>query len=107
MDRHTSDEPTVPGLNLNTGNERNPIKRGILGRPEKCLSFERLQLFVFLACHKPVLEVIQPLFTVLSSGDNKSDETSEKNSWERRELNPGLLSNKQRCYLRAIAQKIS
>ena len=48
------------------------------------------------------IDIIKPLSTVLSSSINKSQQHQEKNCWECRELNPGLLGEKQVCYLRAM-----
>ena len=45
------------------------------------------------------IDIIKPLFNVLSSAVNKSQQQQEKNSWERRESNPGLLGERQECYL--------
>ena len=40
-------------------------------------------------------DIINPLLTVLSSAINTSQQHQEKNYWERQELNPGLLGEKQ------------
>ena len=58
-------------------------------------------LFVELTCHKPALDgfFIKPLSTILSSAVDKSQQHQEKNSWQCRESNPGLLGEKQVCYL--------
>ena len=42
-----------------------------------------------------LIDVIEPLSTVLSGAANKSKQHHEKNSWEYRESNPGLLGEKQ------------
>ena len=46
-----------------------------------------------------LIDVIKLLSTVLSSANNKSQQHQDKNSWECRESNPGLLGEKQVCYL--------
>ena len=43
------------------------------------------------------IDIIEPLCTILSSAINKSQQHQEKNSWKRRESNPGLLVEKQVC----------
>ena len=48
------------------------------------------------------IDIIKPLSTALSSAFNKSQKNQEKNSWERRESNPGLLGEEQECYLCAM-----
>ena len=45
------------------------------------------------------IDIIKHLSTVLSSDVNKSQQHLVKNSWECRESNPGLLGEKQSCYL--------
>ena len=42
-----------------------------------------------------LIDIIKPLSTVLSSVVNKSQQHQEKIYWESRELNPGLLGEKQ------------
>ena len=70
--------------------------------------FRILWFFVVLACHWPVLgwfhwtDLIKPMSTVLSSVINKCQQHQEKICWERWEPNPGLLGEKQVCYLCAI-----
>ena len=49
-----------------------------------------------------LIDIIKPLSTVQSSAINKSQQHQEKNSWECQELNPGLLGEKQICYIRAM-----
>ena len=46
--------------------------------------------------------IIKPLSSVLSSAANKYHQHQEKSSWERQELNLGLLGVKQVCYLCAM-----
>ena len=46
-------------------------------------------------CLMGLIDVIEPLSTVLSGAANKSKQHHEKNSWEYRESNPGLLGEKQ------------
>ena len=46
--------------------------------------------------------IIKPLFPVLSSAINKSQQHQEKNSWECQESNPGLLGENQVCFLCTI-----
>ena len=48
------------------------------------------------------IDIIKPLSNVLSSAINKSHEHQEKNTLECRELNLGLLGEKQVCYLSAM-----
>ena len=48
------------------------------------------------------INIIKPLFTVLSSVDNKSQLLQEKYYWKCQDLNPGRLGEKQVCYLCAI-----
>ena len=48
------------------------------------------------------IDIIKPLSNVLSSAINKSHEHQEKNTLECRELNLGLLGEKQVCYLCAM-----
>ena len=45
-----------------------------------------------------LIDIINPLSTVLSSAINKSPEDQEKHYWESQELNPGQLGEKQVCY---------
>ena len=45
------------------------------------------------------IDIIKPLSTVLSNAINESQQHYEKNSWEHQESNPGLLDEKQKCYL--------
>ena len=45
------------------------------------------------------MDIIKPLSTVLRNAVNKSQQYREKNSWECRESNSGLLGEKQVCYL--------
>ena len=45
------------------------------------------------------IDIIKPLSTVPSSTFNKSQQHQVNNSWEPRELNPGLLGERQVCYL--------
>ena len=45
------------------------------------------------------IDIIKPLSTVLSCAINKSQQNQDKNSWECRESNLGLLSELQVCYL--------
>ena len=45
---------------------------------------------------------MKPLSTVLSSAVNKAQQHQEKNYRERRESNPGLLGEKQVCYICAL-----
>ena len=54
-----------------------------------------------------LIDIIKPPSTVLNSAVNKSKQHQEKNAWERRELNPGLLGENQVCYLCAMPQKIA
>ena len=49
-----------------------------------------------------LIGIIKPLSTVLSSAINKSKQHLEKNYWECRESNLGLLDEKQVCYLCAM-----
>ena len=48
------------------------------------------------------IEIIQALSIELSSATNKFLQYQEKNSWERWESNPGLLGEKQVCYIFAM-----
>ena len=48
------------------------------------------------------IDIIEPLSIVLSSAINKSQEHEKINYWECWELNPGLQSQKQVCYLCAM-----
>ena len=48
------------------------------------------------------IDIIQPLSTVRRSTANISQHHKEKNRWECRESNPGLLGEKQVCYLFAM-----
>ena len=48
------------------------------------------------------IDNIKRLSSVLRSAINKFQQQQEKNSNERQELNPGLLSEKQACYLCAM-----
>ena len=43
-------------------------------------------------------DIIKPLSTVPSCAINKSQQHQEKNSWDRQELNPGLLGAKRERY---------
>ena len=52
------------------------------------------------------IDIVRPLSTDLSVAVNKSQQHREKNSWERRESNPGLLGEKQVCYLCAMQPPI-
>ena len=45
------------------------------------------------------IDIMKPLFTVLSSAVNKSQQHQEENSWKHRESNPGLLGEKHVYYL--------
>ena len=45
-----------------------------------------------------LIDIIKPLSTVLSSAVNKSQQHQQKNSWERQELNPGLVGGEQVWY---------
>ena len=49
-----------------------------------------------------LIGIIKPQSTVLSSAINKSKQHLEKNYWECRESNLGLLGEKQVCYLCAM-----
>ena len=49
-----------------------------------------------------LIGIIEPLSTVLSSAVIKYQQHREKNSWERRESNSGLLGEKQERYLCAM-----
>ena len=51
-------------------------------------------------------DIIKPMSTVLSSGVKKSQQHLDKDSCERRELNPGLLGEKQICYMLYAAPKL-
>ena len=63
----------------------------------------KILVFVPLASTRWLwLKLIKPLSTVLSSAVNKSQQHQEEHSWERWESNPGLLGEKQGCYLRAM-----
>ena len=48
------------------------------------------------------IDIFKPLSTVLSRAINKSQQHQDKNSRKCRESNPGLLGEKQVCYLCAI-----
>ena len=54
-----------------------------------------------------LIDIINPLFTILSSADNKSQQHHKRNSWECREPNPGLPGERQECYLCAIQSPIN
>ena len=49
-----------------------------------------------------LIDIIMLLSTIQSSVANKSQQHQEKISWERQELNPGLIGEKQVCYLCAM-----
>ena len=49
-----------------------------------------------------LIDIIKPLSMDLRCAVNKSQQYQEKNSWECRESNPGLLGEKQVCYLCAM-----
>ena len=48
------------------------------------------------------IDIIKHLSTALSSAVNKPQQHQEINSWECRESSPGLVVEKQECYLRAM-----
>ena len=48
------------------------------------------------------IDIIKRLSTLISSAVNKSQQHQDKNSWECRESNPGLLGEKQVCHLCAM-----
>ena len=49
-----------------------------------------------------LIDINKPLSAVLSSAIDKNQQHQEKNSWEHRELNQGLLGEKQVCFLCAM-----
>ena len=53
------------------------------------------------------IDIIKPMSSVLSSALGKSQQHQEKNSWECRESNLGLLGEKQVCYLCAMQPLLS
>ena len=48
------------------------------------------------------IDIGKPLSTALSSAVHKSQQHQDKNSWERWVSNPGLMGEKQECYLCAM-----
>ena len=103
--------PEPPGLTLimstSTSWDKLGTRTSILDRePGKSLisSFfvqqdAWISFFVVLACHSIIIIIIKPLSTFLSRAVNKSQQHQEKNSLECQELKPGLLGEKQVCYL--------
>ena len=54
-----------------------------------------------------LIDIIKHLSTVLSSDINKSQQHQNIKSWECRESNPGLLDEKQACYLCSSPPKLN
>ena len=70
---------------------------GISRIPSKTIT-----LYFVLAVLDGFIDIINPESTVLSSAIHKSQQHSEKNTWECKDLNPGHPGEKQVCYLCAM-----
>ena len=52
------------------------------------------------------IDMTKPMSAALSSAVNKSPQQQESNSWERRELNPGLLGEKHLIAMQSLGPKL-